>query len=218
VYRKYFKRLLDIVLSVIGLIVLSPVLLILAVLIRIKLGSPVIFKQKRPGKDEKIFTMYKFRSMTDERDENGELLPDEVRLTKFSRTIRSLSCDELPELVNIAKGDMSIVGPRPLLVEYLPHYDEVQKHRHDVRPGLTGLAQVNGRNATSWEDRFKFDIQYVDNVSVVKDVEIIRDTVVKVIKREGINSDLILFKGTDNLSKKQSEIKDISEKEHVGIK
>ena len=153
-YEKYIKRIFDIVLSGLALIILSPVIAIVALLVRVKLGSPVIFKQDRPGLNEKIFKMYKFRSMTDERDENGELLPDEDRLPSFGKKLRSTSLDELPELVNIFKGDMSIVGPRPLMVQYLPLYDNKQKHRHDVRPGLTGLAQVNGRNCLSWADRF----------------------------------------------------------------
>jgi lipopolysaccharide/colanic/teichoic acid biosynthesis glycosyltransferase len=182
-YKKYIKRLLDIILSLIALIVLSPIILIAAILVRIKLGSPVIFKQERPGKDEKIFKMYKFRTMTNERDENGELLPDEVRLTKFGQFLRSASLDELPELINIFKADMSIVGPRPLSTLYLPYYDEKEKHRHDVRPGLTGLAQVNGRNALSWEERFIFDLQYINNITFVLDCKIIFKTVMKVIKR-----------------------------------
>ncbi len=160
-YRKFFKRFFDVLLSGCALILLSPVLLIVAVLVRTKLGSPVIFCQERPGKNEKIFKMYKFRSMTDARDENGVLLPDEVRLTRLGRILRSTSLDELPELWNILRGDMSIVGPRPLLVKYLPLYNEEQRHRHDVRPGLTGLAQVNGRNAITWEDRFIYDVRYV---------------------------------------------------------
>jgi len=187
-YKKYFKRLIDVVLSIIALIVLSPVLLITAILVRIKLGSPIIFKQKRPGKNEKIFTMYKFRTMTNKKDENGELLPDEVRLTRFGKFLRSLSIDELPELINIVKGDMSIIGPRPLLVEYLPYYDEVQKHRHDVRPGLTGLAQVNGRNIINWNDRFKYDIEYIQNITLKRDIKILWQTVKVVIKKTGITS------------------------------
>lgn len=188
-YHKFFKRFLDIVLSGCALIVLSPVLLVTAILVRTKLGSPVIFSQERPGKDEKIFKMYKFRSMTSERDENGELLPDEVRLTKFGRLLRSTSLDELPELWNIFKGDMSIVGPRPLLVKYLPLYNEEQRHRHDVMPGLTGLAQVNGRNAISWEEKFALDVEYARNVSFVNDVKIIFATVGKVLKRDGISAE-----------------------------
>lgn len=188
-YEKYIKRLLDIVLSGGALIVLSPVLLVTAILVRGKLGSPVIFCQPRPGKDEKIFNLYKFRSMTDERDEQGELLPDEVRLTKFGKLLRSTSLDELPELWNILKGDMSVVGPRPLLVRYLPLYNEEQKHRHDVRPGLTGWAQANGRNALSWEDKFRYDVWYVQHLSFALDVKTVLLTVKEVFCREGISSD-----------------------------
>mgnify|MGYP001007010421 CR=1 FL=1 len=189
IYKKYIKRPMDFILSLIAIIVLSPVLLIVAILVRTKLGSPVIFKQKRPGLNEKIFTLYKFRTMTDERDKFGELLPDSVRLTKFGKFLRSTSLDELPELFNILKGDMSIVGPRPLLVQYLHLYNEHQKHRHDVRPGLSGWAQVNGRNAISWEDKFDLDVEYVDNVSFTGDWKIIFLTIYKTIKKEGINSD-----------------------------
>lgn len=188
-YEKYIKRLLDILLSGCGLILLSPVLLVTAVLVRCKLGSPVIFCQERPGKDEKIFKLYKFRSMTDARDENGKLLPDEIRLTKFGKLLRSTSLDELPELWNIFKGDMSIVGPRPLLVRYLPLYNEEQKHRHDVRPGLTGWAQVNGRNAISWEEKFRLDVWYVQHLSFCLDVKTVFLTVKKVFCREGISSE-----------------------------
>lgn len=163
-------------------------MLVVAVLVRIKLGSPVLFQQQRPGKDEKIFNMYKFRTMTDERDENGELLPDEVRLAKFGKTLRSTSLDELPELFNIVKGDMSIVGPRPLLVRYLPLYNERQKHRHDVRPGFTGLAQVNGRNSISWEEKFEWDVKYVEHVTFLQDCRIILKTIAVVLKRDGISS------------------------------
>ncbi len=187
-YRNFLKRLLDFVLSLITSIILSPVMLVVAVLVRIKLGSPVLFQQQRPGKDEKIFNMYKFRTMTDERDENGELLPDEVRLTKFGKTLRSTSLDELPELFNIVKGDMSIVGPRPLLVRYLPLYNERQKHRHDVRPGFTGLAQVNGRNSISWEEKFEWDVKYVEHVTFLRDCRIILKTIAVVLKRDGISS------------------------------
>ena len=186
IYARYIKRLLDILLSGCALIVLSPVLLIVAVLVRTKLGSPVIFCQERPGKDEKIFKMYKFRSMTDARDENGELLPDEVRLTKFGRALRSTSLDELPELWNIFKGDMSIVGPRPLTVDYLPYYTEEERHRHDILPGLTGLAQVHGRNAISWEAKFAYDLEYLRTLSFWTDVKIFFLTVKKVLIREGI--------------------------------
>lgn len=185
-YRHFFKRFLDIVLSFIGLIILSPVLLIIAILVRVKLGKPVLFKQKRPGLNEKIFTLYKFRTMTDTRDEEGKLLPDSQRLTKFGKLLRSTSLDELPELFNIIKGDMSFIGPRPLLVGYLPYYTERERHRHDVRPGLTGLAQINGRNALNWDDRFNMDLQYVENLSFIKDVSIILKTIKKVLKKEDI--------------------------------
>lgn len=185
-YAKCVKRFLDIFLSLLALILLSPVFLLVAVLVRIKLGSPVIFRQKRPGKNEKIFKLYKFRSMTNEKDKNGKLLPDAVRLTKFGRLLRSTSLDELPELLNIIKGDMSIVGPRPLAVEYLPYYTEREHHRHDIRPGLTGLAQVNGRNSLSWEDRFNYDLQYLSHVTFRQDVKIIFLTVKKVFVRDGI--------------------------------
>lgn len=184
-YRKYVKRILDIVISLCGIIVLSPVYLILAVLVRIKLGSPVIFKQERPGKDEKIFHLYKFRSMNDARNEKGELLPDEVRLTPFGKKLRSTSLDELPELVNILRGDMSLIGPRPLLVRYLPWYTEEERHRHDVRPGLTGLAQVNGRNALGWEERFAYDLEYVNRLSFGMDLKIISMTVGRVLRHSG---------------------------------
>lgn len=189
IYRCFVKRFLDIVLSGLALVVLLPVYLVLAILIRIKLGSPVIFRQERPGKNEKIFALCKFRTMTDEKDENGNLLPDEKRLTKFGRILRSTSLDELPELWNIFKGDMSLVGPRPLLVRYLPRYSEEQRHRHDVRPGLTGLAQVNGRNAITWEKKFEYDLQYVRNMSFGLDIKILFKTVGKVFKRADINSD-----------------------------
>lgn len=182
-YRKYIKRLLDIVISLCGIIVLSPIYLVLWILVRAKLGSPVIFKQDRPGKNEKIFHLYKFRSMTDEKDKSGNLLPDEVRLTSFGKKLRSTSLDELPELFNILKGDMSLIGPRPLLVRYLPWYTQEERHRHDVRPGLTGLAQVNGRNALGWEDRFTYDLEYVNHLTFFMDVKIIGMTVGKVLKR-----------------------------------
>lgn len=188
-YRNCIKRLLDIVISFCGIIVLSPVYLILAILVRMKLGSPVIFRQERPGKDEKIFHLYKFRSMIDEKDEDGNLLPDEVRLTSFGKKLRSTSLDELPELFNILKGDMSLIGPRPLLVRYLPRYNEFQRHRHDVRPGLTGLAQINGRNAITWEKKFEYDVEYVKNLSFALDAHIFLGTVRAVLKREGISSE-----------------------------
>lgn len=187
-YQLFGKRILDILLSGIALIVLSPIILIVGFLVRIKLGSPIIFKQERPGKSEKIFSMYKFRTMTDERDHNGEYLPDEIRLTKFGKMLRATSLDELPELWNILKGDMSIVGPRPLLVEYLTLYSEKQRKRHNVRPGLTGLAQVNGRNAISWEEKFDLDVYYVDKISFFNDLIIIIQTCKKVIKKENINT------------------------------
>ena len=187
-YKKYIKRLLDIIFSAIALIIFLPVIFILAVLVRINLGSPVIFKQKRPGKNEKLFTIYKFRTMTNKYDENGELLPEEYRMTKFGKFLRSISLDELPELINIIKGDMSIVGPRPLLEKYLPYYDNFQKRRHEALPGLTGLAQINGRNAMTWDERFKFDAQYVDGVNFAQDIKIIFFTIIKVFQREGINS------------------------------
>lgn len=185
-YAKYIKRILDFILSLIALIVLSPVLLVVAILVRIKLGSPIIFKQQRPGKDERIFTLYKFRTMTDKKDENGNLLPDSERLTKFGKMLRSTSLDELPELVNILKGDMSIVGPRPLLVKYLPYYTEEERHRHDVRPGLTGLAQVSGRNTISWKEKFDKDIEYVNNISFFNDCSVIIKTVIAVFKHDGV--------------------------------
>lgn len=184
IYARYIKRILDVLLSGCALVVLSPVLLIVAVLVRTKLGSPVIFCQERPGKDEKVFKMYKFRSMTDARDENGELLPDEVRLTKFGRALRSTSLDELPELWNIFKGDMSIVGPRPLLVEYLPLYNEEQHHRHDVTPGLTGLAQVHGRFNLLWQEKFACDIEYVNHISFRNDLSIVLQTVREIFRKE----------------------------------
>lgn len=188
-YEKYMKRLLDFTLSFLALIVLSPVLLVTAALVRIKLGSPIIFHQERPGQSEKIFRLYKFRSMTDECDENGNLLPDDQRLTRFGQILRSTSLDELPELLNILRGDMSIVGPRPLLVKYLPLYNEEQRHRHDVRPGLTGWAQANGRNAISWEEKFKLDVWYVQHISFLVDVKVIFMTVKKVFCRDGISSE-----------------------------
>ena len=189
IYRRFLKRPMDFILSLMAIIVLSPVLLIVGILVRFKLGSPVLFKQERPGLNEKIFTMYKFRTMTDEKEENGDLLPDSVRLTKFGKMLRSTSLDELPELLNILKGDMSIVGPRPLLIQYLDLYNDHQKRRHDVRPGLSGHAQVNGRNAISWEDKFKFDVEYVENISFMGDWKIIFLTVKKVFVKEGINQD-----------------------------
>lgn len=185
-YKTFFKRCFDIVSSGMALIVLSPILLYIGYLVKTRLGSPVLFTQNRPGKDGKIFKMYKFRSMTDERDKNGELLPDTLRLTQFGKKLRSTSLDELPELINIFKGDMSVVGPRPLAVVYLPYYTEEEMHRHDVRPGLTGLAQVNGRNSLSWEEKFAYDLEYVSNISFMGDMKIIFKTIKKVFIREGI--------------------------------
>jgi len=199
-YRRYIKRPMDFVLSLCAIIVLSPILLIVAVLVRVKLGSPVIFKQERSGLNENIFMMYKFRTMAEERDADGNLLPDSTRLTKFGRILRSTSLDELLELFNILKGDMSIIGPRPLLIQYLPLYNDHQKRRHETRPGLSGLAQVSGRNSINWEDKFNLDVQYVDTVSFIGDWKIIYLTLKKAFMREGINSDTTAtmepFKGT----------------------
>ena len=199
-YERFIKRPQDFLCSLAGLIILSPVMLVTAVLVRIKLGSPVIFKQERPGLHGKVFMLYKFRSMTDERDAEGNLLPSNQRLTRFGKKLRSTSLDELPELLNILKGDMSIVGPRPLLVRYLPLYNEHQARRHEVRPGFTGLAQVNGRNAISWEEKFDWDVEYVDHISFLGDWKIIFKTVGTVLKREGISSNtsavMEAFQGT----------------------
>ncbi|MCI8926151.1 MAG: sugar transferase [Lachnospiraceae bacterium] len=184
-YGKFVKRFLDIFISLTAIVLLSPLLLLLWILVRSKLGKPALFTQQRPGKNEKIFKLYKFRSMTDERDDKGELLPDEVRLTSFGKLLRASSLDELPELFNILKGDMSLIGPRPLLVRYLPYYTSQERHRHDVRPGLTGLAQVNGRNALGWEERFAFDLEYVNRLTLGMDLKIIGMTVGKVLKRSG---------------------------------
>ena len=188
-YKNFIKRLLDILISLIIIVCFCWLYIILAILVRVKLGSPLLFKQPRPGKDEKIFNMYKFRTMTDEKDENGNLLPDEVRLTSFGKKLRSTSLDELPEFFNILKGDMSFIGPRPLLVKYLPLYNEEQHHRHDVRPGLTGWAQVNGRNLLSWEDKFEKDVYYVNNISFLLDLKIVFKTIAVVFDRSGINSE-----------------------------
>ena len=188
-YEKYVKRPMDFFLASGALVALSPVLAGTALAVRTKLGSPVLFTQDRPGKDEKIFKLYKFRTMTDKRDENGELLPDEIRLTKFGKLLRSTSLDELPELINIIKGDMAVVGPRPLLVRYLDRYNDHQARRHEVRPGLTGLAQVSGRNAVSWEEKFDIDVEYVDNVSFIGDKDIIFKTITTVLNKDGISSE-----------------------------
>ena len=185
-YERFVKRGLDAFLATGALIVLSPVLLVTAILVRIKIGSPVLFTQERPGRDGKIFKLYKFRTMTDARDEKGELLPDDQRLPAFGQKLRSTSLDELPELINMVKGDMAVVGPRPLLVKYLPRYNKHQARRHEVRPGFTGLAQVHGRNSISWEEKFDWDVKYVDHITFRGDVKIIADTVRTVLKREGI--------------------------------
>ena len=187
-YSKLIKRFMDFLIAALSIIIFSPLLIILAILVRVKLGGPVIFKQERPGLNGKVFKLYKFRTMTDAKDENGNLLDDEYRLTSFGKKLRSTSLDELPELYNILKGDMSIVGPRPLLVKYLPLYNDEQKRRHDVRPGLTGLAQVSGRNAITWTEKFNKDIEYVDNVSLGLDISIFFKTIYCVLKKEGINS------------------------------
>lgn len=200
-YAKFLKRIIDFTLSLIALIVLSPILIVLIIVTAIAMKGNPFFTQLRPGKDEKIFKLIKFRTMTNEKAENGDLLPDDVRLNKFGKFLRSTSLDELPELINILKGDMSIVGPRPLLIKYLPLYNDEQRRRHSVRPGLTGNAQANGRNALSWEDKFKLDIEYVDNISFVFDVKIIFDTVKAVLKRDGISSEssatMEEFKGSE---------------------
>lgn len=199
-YERFFKRPIDAFLSTGALIILSPVLLITGIAVRLKLGSPVIFTQDRPGKNGKIFKLFKFRTMTDEKDENGELKSDKERLTPFGQKLRSTSLDELPELINIIKGDMAIVGPRPLLVQYLPLYNKHQSRRHEVRPGLTGLAQAHGRNGLSWEEKFDYDVKYVDNVTLKEDFGVIADTIKEVTNKEGISEDgeatMEMFKGS----------------------
>lgn len=189
IYEAFFKRVIDFILGMLVLAILWPLYIVLAIMVRVKLGSPVLFKQDRPGKDEKIFKLYKFRTMTDERDANGELLPDDKRLTAFGSWLRRTSMDEVPEAFNIVKGDMSLIGPRPLLVRYLDRYNEEQHHRHDVRPGLTGYAQAHGRNAVSWEDKFKMDVWYTEHISFFCDVKVIVDTVKSVLKKDGISSE-----------------------------
>ena len=201
-YERFFKRPLDAFLATGALIVLSPVLLITAILVRMKLGSPVLFTQDRPGRDGKVFKLYKFRSMTDERDADGNLLPDDQRLPAFGKKLRSTSLDELPELINMVKGDMAVVGPRPLLVKYLPRYNKHQARRHEVRPGFTGLAQTHGRNSISWEEKFDWDVKYVDQTTFKGDAKIIVDTVRTVLKKEGITGGgevtMAEFMGSDN--------------------
>lgn len=201
IYKLFFKRLIDFCVSFLAIVLLSPIYIIIGILIKNKLGGPILFCQERPGKNEKIFKLYKFRTMTDSRNNNGELLPDNLRLTSFGKFLRSTSLDELPELFNILKGDMSLIGPRPLLVRYLPLYNESQKHRHDVRPGLTGLAQASGRNSLSWSDRFELDLKYVNEYSFILDLKIIFKTIAIVFRREGINSETSCtmeeFKGND---------------------
>lgn len=188
-YAKYIKRILDFVLSLLAIIVLSPLMLIVWILVRIKLGKPAIFKQQRPGKNEKIFTLYKFRTMTDKKDEHGKLLPDEQRLTKFGKMLRSTSLDELPELWNILKGDMAIVGPRPQLIKDMLFMTEEQRKRHAVRQGLTGLAQINGRNNITWEEKIEYDLKYIEKITLVEDLKIIFKTIGKVFKKEDISTD-----------------------------
>ena len=208
-YEKYIKRPQDFCCALAAVIVLSPIMAVTALLVRVKLGAPVIFKQERPGLHGKIFTLYKFRTMTDAKDRNGNLLPDEVRLTKFGKMLRSTSLDELPELINMLKGDMAVVGPRPLLVKYLPLYNEYQARRHEVRPGFTGYAQVNGRNAITWEDKFEKDVFYVDHITFLGDWKIIFQTLKTVIRREGISSGSSVtmeeFKGSKTVKSDGSE-------------
>lgn len=209
-YEKYFKRPLDIICGLTAVIVFFWLYIFVAMLVQFKLGRPILFKQDRPGKGEKIFKLYKFRTMTNEKDENGKLLPDEVRLTKFGRFLRATSLDEIPEAFNIIKGDMSVVGPRPLLVKYLPYYSKEQHHRHDVRPGLSGYAQTHGRNGISWDDKFAMDIEYVNHITFLGDVKIIFNTVISVIKREGVSS--------DTSATMESFIEYVSKKENSNMK
>lgn len=213
IYRRFFKRPLDFTLALLAIVVLSPIFLIIAALVKIKLGSPVIFKQQRPGLNEKIFTMYKFRTMTNESDSNGELLPDSKRLTKFGRILRSTSLDELPELFNVLKGEMSLVGPRPLLIEYVTLYNEQQRKRLHVLPGITGWAQVNGRNALTWEEKFALDTWYVENWSFMLDLKIIIKTILAVLMREGISArgEVTMPRFTGNISALEKQREDYYE-------
>lgn len=207
IYKSVLKRPLDFFAALVLIIILCPILAFIAILVRVNLGSPIIFKQKRPGLNEKMFTLYKFRTMTNKRDNQGELLSDALRLTAFGKFLRSTSLDELPELWNILKGDMAFIGPRPLLVQYLPLYNRHQKRRHEVRPGLSGLAQVNGRNALKWEDKFDLDVEYINHITFIGDLKIILLTILKVLKKEGISSETTItmepFKGTMKESIKQ---------------
>lgn len=212
-YKKYFKRIFDICFSIIAIVCFIPIYVVVGVGIAINLGCPIIFKQKRPGRDEKIFTIYKFRSMSNKKDKDGKLLSDKDRLTKFGRVLRNTSLDELPELFNILKGDMSIVGPRPLAVEYIGYYNEYESRRHSIRPGLTGLAQINGRNTINWEERFKYDIDYVDNITFINDIKIILLTIMKVFKKEDIT-----VSGTTNIKDFHIYRQEQIRKEKEGVK
>lgn len=209
-YERFFKRPIDILCALAAIIVFCWLYLIVAILVRVKLGSPVLFTQERPGKDEKIFKLYKFRTMTDARDEHGNLLPDDVRLTKFGKMLRSTSLDELPEAFNILKGDMSVVGPRPLLVSYLSYYTEEEHHRHDVRPGLTGLAQINGRNAGTWEQKFSYDLQYVNRCTFIGDIQIIVKTVLKTVRRSDILVGSQIPAGRLDVARKKERVDNVS--------
>jgi len=211
-YNQYLKIIFDFILAFISILVLLPVMFIVTILIRMKLGKPIIYKVERPGKDEKVFTMYKFRSMSNERDKDGELLPDIIRITKFGKLLRSLSLDELPGLFNILKGDMSLVGPRPLALQYLPYYSDIEKRRHRVKPGLTGLAQVSGRNGINWERKFDYDLKYIDQMSFVLDVKIILKTFINLFVKENIGvrgidapEDFDLYRTKQYLNKNKEE-------------
>lgn len=207
-YKNGIKRIFDFLLSLIAILILSPLIILIALLVKLKLGSPIIFSQKRPGLNGKIFTLHKFRTMTDKKDENGELLPDHIRMTRFGKILRATSLDEIPELYNILKGEMSFIGPRPLLIEYLPLYNKHQYRRHEVRPGLSGLAQISGRNAISWEERFELDIYYIDNLSFFQDIKIFLITLKKVFVREGVEfengNQNNKFKGTKEIKKNKT--------------